>query len=350
MNDKILTGDALTTLQSLQDNSFDCCVTSPPYYGLRDYGENGQIGLEETVEEYIKRLTAVFHEVRRVLKPDGTLWLNIADSYSGSGKGSSNYPDNAKQYKQGTNRGSIANNLPIKNAENCKPKDLMGIPFILAFALRADGWYWRQVIVWEKPNAMPESAADRCTNSHEYILLFSKSQRYYFDYKAIQEPCVGFDKSPPRGSFGAIRPNAGRRKGSRRTFRGGGVYTGGQAFVNDTTVENETHGNEPNNTGLRRKRSVWSVATTGSRYKHYATFPTKLVEPCILAGSREGGTVLDPFAGTGTVGVVAQANSRKYTLIDISAENTAICQERLKNEIDPTNNQISIFDIIWSKQ
>ncbi len=328
-NNYIIEGDALSVLRWLPDSSIDCCVTSPPYYLLRDYGVDGQIGLEETVEEYIARLAAVFHEVKRVLTSDGTLWVNIADSYSGSGKGGANYPDNAKLYKQGTNRGTVANKLPVTNVENCKPKDLIGIPWLLAFALRSDDWYWRQVDIWEKPNAMPESVTDRCTSAHEYVLLFSKSKRYYFDYKAIQEPCVGFDKSSPRGSLGTLRPNAGRRKGNRKTFRGGGAYTSNQAFVNTAAAENETHGNTTNDTGLRRKRSVWHVATVGSKYHHYATFPSKLVEPCILAGSRPGGTVLDPFAGTGTVGVVAKENGRDYVLIDLSAENTAICRERL---------------------
>lgn len=244
-------------------------------------------------------------------------------------KGRRELPDNAKQYKQGTNRGSVENKLPVTNADDCKPKDLIGIPWLLAFTLRADGWYWRQTIVWEKPNAMPESVKDRCTTVHEYLLLFSKSQRYYFDYSAIQEPCVGFDKSSPRGSLGTLHPNAGRRKGNRKTFRGGGAYTSNHAFVNDVAAENATHGNTTNETGLRRKRSVWYIATVGSKYHHYATFPTKLVEPCVLAGSKEGGIVLDPFAGTGTVGVVAKANNRGYVLIDISAENTAICRERL---------------------
>lgn len=326
----IICGDAFTELRQLPDDFVDCCVTSPPYYKLRDYGIAGQIGLEKTVEEYIARLTAVFQEVFRVLKPDGTLWINIADCYFGSGKGSANYPDNAKQYKQGTNRGSVAKFLPMANAGNCKFKDLIGIPFLLAFSLRANGYYWRQTIIWEKPNVMPESVKDRCTISHEYILLFSKSKHYYFDYKAIQEPCVGFDKSSPRGSLGALHPNAGRRKGNRKTFRGCGAYTRNQAFINNTSVENITHGNNPNETGLRRKRSVWHVATVGSKYRHYATFPTKLVEPCILAGCKEGGVVLDPFAGTGTVGAIAKANNRGYVLIDLSAENTDICFNRLQ--------------------
>lgn len=329
MTNPIICGNAATELLAFPDNTFDCCVTSPPYYGLRDYGADGQIGLENTVAEYIDRLLEVFREVRRVLKSDGTLWVNISDSYSGSGKGLANYPG-ANKYKQCTNRGTVANKLPKTDAENCKAKDLIGIPFLLAFALRADGWYWRQVIVWEKPNCMPESVADRCTNAHEYVLLFSKSNRYYFDYAAIQEPCVGFDKSSPRGSVGMPRPNAGRRKGNRKTFRGGGAYTNNKAFDNTVAGDNATHGNAPNETGLRRKRSVWHIATVGSKYAHYATFPEKLAEPCVLAGCRKGGTVLDPFAGTGTVGVVANACGREYMLIDISEDNANICRQRLQ--------------------
>ena len=176
---------------------------------------------------------------------------------------------------------------------------------------------------------MPESVTDRCTSAHEYILLFSKSQRYYFDYAAIQEPCVGSDKSSPRGSLGTVRPNAGRRSVNRTAFQGG-AYTNNRAFDNIAVVENVAHGNVPNDTGLRRKRSVWRVATVGSKYNHYATFPPQLVEPCILAGSRLGGAVLDPFAGTGTVGVVAQANGRSSVLIDLVPDNVRICKDRLQ--------------------
>ena len=328
---QIIQGDAFTELKRLQSNSIDCCITSPPYYNLRDYGVVGQIGLESSVEEYIVKLVNVFREVRRILKSDGTLWVNISDSYAGSGKGSATYPENAKLYKQGTNKGLLGSGISATAAESCKAKDLIGIPFLLAFALRADGWYWRQVNIWEKPNCMPESVTDRCTNAHEYILLFSKSRHYYFDYKAIQEPCVGFDKSSPRGSVGTVRANSGRRKGNRKTFRGGGVYTQKGSFNNSAGKENESHGNTPNGTGLRRKRSVWSVATVGSRYCHFATFPPKLIEPCILAGCRENGIVLDCFAGSGTVGVVAKEHNRNYVLIELSADYVGICRERLQD-------------------
>ena len=262
--DKIITGNAIEVLKELPDCSADCCITSPPYLGLRDYGVSGQLGLENSVEAYINRLTDIFREVRRVLKNDGTLWLNIGDSYVSS---NSEY-------------------------SNCKRKDLIGAPWLLAFALRNDGWYLRQDIIWEKPNAMPESVKDRCTKSHEYIFLFSKQSKYYFDYEAIKEPAVGFNNIVPAGSKGTLRPNSRLRKGNSRTFRGGGVYTKGQSFNNSAEIMRESHGNNENMTGLRNKRSVWTVATQGYKEAHFATFPEKLIEPCVLAGSKEGGVVL----------------------------------------------------------
>lgn len=329
----IIQGDALTRLKTLPANSVDTCVTSPPYYQLRDYGCAGQIGLEKTVKEYIDKLVAVFREVRRVLKDNGTLWVNIADSYAGSGKGAARYPDNAKLYKQGTNKGMLGSDLAQTKAQGCKPKDLLGIPWELAFALRADGWYLRQEIIWNKPNCMPESVKDRCTKAHETIFLLSKSRNYYFDWQAIQEPCVGFDKSSPRGSKGTFHLNAGRRKGNRKTFRGGGAYTQSQSFNNSCSAENQSHGNGPNESGLRRKRSVWSVATRGGKGCHFATFPSDLIEPCILAGSPKGGTVLDPFAGSGTVGKVAQKHERGCVLIELNPEYVGLINQGLLEEI-----------------
>ena len=328
--ERIILGNAIEVLKELPAESIDCCVTSPPYYQLRDYGITGQIGLEQTVEEYISKLVEVFSEVKRVLKPDGTLWVNIADSYSGSNKGSSNYPDNAKKYKQGTNKGMLG--AKLKAVKSSKPKDLLGVPWLLALALRNDGWYLRQDIIWEKPNCMPESVKDRCTKAHEYIFLLSKSKKYYFDWEAIQEPCVGFDKSAPRGSKTWGHPNSGRRKGNRKTFRGGGAYTNNASFDNSTDKQNETSGNVPNDKGLRRKRSVWSVATKGIKEAHFATFPKKIVEPCVLAGSRKGGTVLDPFAGSGTVGLVAKENERGFVLIELSPEYSKIIKKRIYNQ------------------
>ena len=299
---KIITGNAIEVLKELPDCTADCCITSPPYLGLRDYGVNEQIGLENSVEAYINRLTDIFREVRRVLKNDGTLWLNIGDSYA-----TSNY-----EYS------------------NCKRKDLMGIPWILAFALRNDGWYLRQDIIWEKPNAMPESVKDRCTKSHEYIFLFSKQPKYYFDYEAIKEPAVGFNNIMPAGGKGTLKPNSRLRKGNSRTFRGGGAYTKGQSFNNSAEITRESHGNNENMTGLRNKRSVWTVATQGYKEAHFATFPEKLIEPCVLAGSREGGIVLDPFVGSGTTAVVAKKFNRDFIGIELNPEYVEMAKRRLE--------------------
>lgn len=302
--DKIITGNAIEVLKELPDCSADCCITSPPYLGLRDYGVSGQLGLENSVEAYINRLTDIFREVRRVLKNDGTLWLNIGDSYVSS---NSEY-------------------------SNCKRKDLIGAPWLLAFALRDDGWYLRQDIIWEKPNAMPESVKDRCTKSHEYIFLFSKQSKYYFDYEAIKEPAVGFNNIVPAGSKGTLRPNSRLRKGNSRTFRGGGVYTKGQSFNNSAEIMRESHGNNENMTGLRNKRSVWTVATQGYKEAHFATFPEKLIEPCVLAGSRDGGIILDPFIGSGTTAVVAKKHNRGFIGIELNPEYVEMAKRRLEGD------------------
>ena len=299
---KIITGNAIEVLKELPNCSVDCCITSPPYLGLRNYGVSGQLGLENSVEAYINRLTDIFREVRRVLKNDGTLWLNIGDSYVSS---NSEY-------------------------SNCKRKDLIGVPWLLAFALRNDGWYLRQDIIWEKPNAMPESVKDRCTKSHEYIFLFSKQSKYYFDYEAIKEPVVGFNNISPAGSKGILTPNSRLRKGNSRTFRGGGAYTKGQSFNNSAEITRESHGNSENITGLRNKRSVWTVATQGYKEAHFATFPEKLIEPCVIAGSREGGIVLDPFVGSGTTVVVAKKFNRGFIGIELNPEYAEMAKRRLE--------------------
>lgn len=299
---KIITGNALEVLTELPNCSADCCITSPPYFRLRNYGVDGQLGLEDTVEDYINKLTDIFREVRRVLKDDGTLWLNIGDSYVSS---NSDY-------------------------SNCKRKDLIGVPWLLAFALRNDGWYLRQDIIWNKPNAMPESIKDRCAKSHEYIFLFAKQPKYYFDYEAIKEPAVGFNNIPPAGSKGTLTPNRRLRKGNSRTFRGGGVYTKGQSFNNSEEVMRESHGNSENMTGLRNKRSVWTVATQGYKEAHFATFPEKLIGPCVLAGSRERGIILDPFVGSGTTAVVAKKFNRDFIGIELNPKYAEMARRRLE--------------------
>ncbi len=330
----VFLSDALKALRSLPEKSVDCCVTSPPYYRLRDYGVDGQIGLEETPAEYISKLVEVFREVRRVLKDYGTLWLNMGDSYAGSGKGrnadGTPCKGNSISREENVKFGGI---LPAARHLEFKHKDLMGIPWELALALRKDGWYLRQDIIWYKPNCMPESVKDRCTRSHEYIFLLSKSEKYYFDYEMIREPAVGFDNSPPAGSRGTLTPNSRRRKGNSRTFRGG-VYTNNRAYENSADMARISHGNTENVTGLRNKRDVWIVSTRGCKEAHFATFPEKLIEPCILAGCPAGGTVLDPFAGSGTTGVVANRHARNFIGIELNPDYCKIMERRLEEAYD----------------
>ena len=299
MAEIILTGDALEQLRKLPPESVHTCVTSPPYYNLRDYGAAGQIGNEASVEEYLQTLVSVFHEVRRVLRADGTLWVNMGDSYAT--RSGSQPPTNTRN-----SCGHTAKHTP----RGYKYKDLIGVPWQLAFALRADGWYLRQDIIWNKSNCMPESVRDRCTKSHEYIFLLSKSERYYFDAAAISEPVTS-------------------TKGNARTFRGGGAYTGGRAHDNSAQVERESHGNRENQTGRRNKRDVWTVSTNGFRGAHFAVFPEKLIEPCILAGSPLGGTVLDPFAGSGTTGVVAKRLRRDFIGCEINPDYAQMAADRI---------------------
>lgn len=277
---KIINSDALEALRTLPDSCCRTCITSPPYYGLRDYGADGQIGLEDAPDQYIENLVKIFREVRRVLKDDGTLWVNIGDSYT--------------------------------------QKNLNGIPWLLAFALKADGWILRQDIIWSKPNAMPEQTTDRCTKTHEYIFLLSKQRRYHFDAVAIKEPAVGYG---PNGT--------GRRRGNSTSFRGGGAYTHDRTKNNSATVERESHGLTPNESGKRNRRSVWTIATRPYKGAHFATFPEELVRPCILAGSRPGDTVLDPFAGSGTTGAVAKQEGRDFIGIEINPDYCEIIRQRL---------------------
>ena len=307
----ILVGDCIESMRGLPDQSVHTCVTSPPYFGLRDYGHDGQIGLEPTPDEFVAKLVEVFREIRRVLRDDGTLWLNLGDSYARqAGDDSTKDPRSINTGQAavvaagGTKKG---NNRPPKNL---KPKDLIGIPWRVAFALQADGWYLRQDIIWHKPNPMPESVTDRCTKAHEYIFLLSKSQRYYFDADAIAEPSAYFGKDPRSGK-GNIRYEGKRTEGDA-------AANGQQSFV---TV-NET----------RNKRSVWTVTTKPFKGAHFATFPPDLIEPCIKAGCPEGGTVLDPFGGSGTTGMVAQTWGRKFILCELNPEYAQMARDRITAE------------------
>ena len=297
----VLLADALEGLRTLEPESVHTCVTSPPYFNLRDYGVAGQIGNEDTPEAFVGKLLEVFREVRRVLRTDGTLWVNMGDSYAT--RSGSQPPTNTRNSCGHTEKRTPA---------GYKYKDLIGVPWALAFALRADGWYLRQDIIWNKSNCMPESVRDRCTKSHEYIFLLSKSERYYFDPQAIREP-------------------AGT-KGNARSFRGGGAYTGGRSFNNSAEVARESHGNVKNDTGTRNKRDVWTVSTTGFRGAHFAVFPEKLIEPCILAGCPEGGTVLDPFTGSGTTGVVAKRLGRNFVGCEINPDYAKMAADRIAAE------------------
>ena len=317
---KIICGDALTVLRTLPDKCCRCCVTSPPYFNLRDYGVPGQIGLEPTLRDYIARLVEVFEEVKRVLTDDGTLWINIADSYGQNFRWGNKEKASDKQM---SNRGTVAF-MDKSKKMNLPAKNLMGVPWRLAFALQGSGWILRQDIIWSKSNCMPESVRDRCTKSHEYIFLFAKRQRYYFNSEAILEPAVGFNNEPIAGSVGAFgQAQSRRRKGNSKTFRGG-KYTEQNTFDNSRELSRNSHGNCENNTGKRRMRSVWNMATTASGgVTHYAKFPNELAERCILCGTAEGDVVLDPFVGSGTSCRVANRYGRQYIGIDL---NPAYCK------------------------
>ena len=312
--DVIYNDDALKTLKTLPDESINCCVTSPPYYGLRDYGVDGQLGIEKTPELYISNLADVFDEVKRVLRCDGTLWLNIGDSYAGSGKGAW---DNKSVHRKETYRPSTddANIKMSKTWDGIKPKDLIGIPWMLAFELRRRGWYLRQDIIWAKPNPMPESVKDRCTKSHEYIFLFSKSKKYYFDAEAISEPVAESTVKrlgQTNGNMKAVAPRYGGKK-----------YT--QYPENFYRTKS---GNAYDFRPFRNKRDVWTVSTKPFKEAHFATYPPDLIEPCILAGCPENGVVLDPFFGSGTTGFVAKNNNRHYIGIDLNESYCSIAMER----------------------
>lgn len=293
---QILCGDALKKLKTLPAESINCCVTSPPYWQLRDYGVDGQIGLESSPEQYVKKLVAVFREVKRVLRSDGTLWLNLGDSYAGSGKATGQTGEKENWHVR----------KPTPSSPILRPKNLVGIPWRVAFALQRDGWNLRADIIWHKPSCLPESIKDRPSRCHEYIFLLTKSRTYYYDIDATREPYkeVSFQ----------------RMRYSRKPFV---TKTPGNSSRQSRQIGMACH---PLG---RNRRTVWTVAVSRSRGSHHATFPEKLIEPCILAGSPIGGTVLDPFVGSGTVLSVAQRFNRNGIGIELSPDFIESANERL---------------------
>ncbi len=315
MSVRILTGDALSMLGTLPDASVNCCVTSPPYYGLRDYGMAGQIGLEETPDAYVAKMVAVMREVRRVLRDDGTLWLNIGDSYAANGARKNNNGsgatglkrdgrDDASRLISASKTKTLGMALPPIST-GCKPKDLIGIPWMLAFALRADGWYLRKDIIWHKPNPMPESVRDRPTSAHEYLFLLAKSSSYFYDADAIAELVQHPDQTR--------RVDAGGSDGKLDR----GMYSGRAGTRDD---------------GLRNKRSVWTIATKPFAEAHFATMAPELAETCIKAGCPADGTVIDPFGGAGTTALMADRLGRNAILIELNPAYVEIARNRLSND------------------
>jgi DNA modification methylase len=313
----IFTGDAYKLIRKIPDERIHCVVTSPPYWGLRDYGVNGQMGLEASPEHYVRKMVLLFREIRRALKSDGSVWLNIGDSYWGSNKGAGQ-KDFSKSAKQARNPGSLAN-TPTTSRRHAflKPKDLIGLPWRVALALQEDGWWLRQDNIWHKKNPMTESVLDRTTRSHEYIFHLTKSPDYYYNYIAVQEDCVSNERD-------IARMKAPPTKKSKYTgiddhrLAGAGSKIKHQAVVGNGVKRN--------------RRTVWTLPTSNFRGYHDAVMPESLVEPCILAGCPKGGVVLDPFAGAGTTGVVAQRLGRKFIGFELNPEYADLARSRLKSD------------------
>jgi DNA modification methylase len=332
---RILEGDCIEQMRTLDAESVQTCITSPPYYGLRDYGHDGQIGLEPTPDAYVERMVDVFREVRRVLRDDGTLWLNIGDSYAGSW---GNYGGQNRGKGDGQRQIISGSQAPQKayegledwrpptslKIEGVKPKDLLGIPWLLAFALRADGWYLRSDIIWHKPNPMPESIKDRPTSAHEHIFLLAKSQRYFYDAEAIKEQAVAETLHDFTGQARVGIPGQPDHKGNRHPI-------GGRKHAEGNTGR-RYQGNAYEFSGKRNKRNVWTVTTQPFPGAHFAVFPPKLIEPCVLAGSAEGDAVLDPFAGSGTTGLVALRHSRTFIGCELNPEYAQMARERIYDD------------------
>lgn len=333
---EIFVGDVRTTLEAIPDKSVQCCVTSPPYWGLRDYGDDGQIGLEQTPDEYVSEMVAVFRQVHRILADDGVLWLNLGDTYAGNNSRASN--NGRAGY--GNPRETVVSRIP----EGLKPKDLIGIPWRVAFALQADGWWLRQDIIWHKPNPMPESVTDRCTKSHEYVFLLTKDNRYFFNHEAIKEPAVyaGDNRGARTDSRRGTRMNSmsgvtKAMKNKRNVWKQNidihkmaqNIYEyallngmGASPDIIEQMIANEIY-------DVNGMDSVWTLSTKPFKGAHFAVMPESLVLPCVLAGSKPGDTVLDPFTGSGTVAVVALDNGRNFVGTEINSEYADIAYNRI---------------------
>ena len=317
---EIIQGDCIDGLRSLPDESVHCVVTSPPYWGLRDYGQDGQIGLEDTPEAYTARMVDVFREVRRVLRDDGTLFLNLGDSYAGP-KGNTRGDGAGGGQARGEAMFGAAQGKAWGQA-----KQLVGIPWRIAFALQADGWWLRQDIIWHKPNPMPESVTDRCTKAHEYVFLLTKSARYFYDHSQIMEPAqYGEQHANKSTSWGTNRKHPNKANAANYAFAGDNSTT--------SKMEDGSYG--------RNKRSVWTITTKPFSGAHFAVMPPDLVEPCVLAGCPEGGTVLDPFGGAGTTALVADRLGRNAIICELNPEYVKIAKDRLEGD-NPLFSKVTV--------
>lgn len=316
MNARILIGDVRERLRELPDESVQCVVTSPPYWGLRDYHADGQIGLEASVEEHLETMVAVFREVRRVLRVDGTVWANYGDLFF-SGEAKKAFGDQGEKWVSQGAHGTSGKRAAGLRGLGLKPKDLVGMAWRFAFALQADGWWLRSDIVWHKPNPMPESVTDRPTKSHEYVFLLTRSPRYFYDADAVREP-------PTRPELVESKRNVG--------------------FIGDLNGMKRPEGLQGGhycNPAGRNFRSVWTIPTHAYSAAHFATFPPRLVEPCVKAGSREGDTVLDPFAGSGTTGVVALRLGRRFVGVELNPEYARLAEKRIREDM-PLFNKVEV--------
>ena len=302
MKHEIIVGDCMNVIKDIPEKSIDCCITSPPYWGLRNYDNDDQIGLEETPDEFVSKMVELFNGVRRTLKDSGTLWLNLGDSYVAGATGSlGNHTGSEYGFDSSHKTQQEGFKRPDKKVDGLKSKNLVGIPWRVAFALQADGWYLRQDIIWHKPNPMPESVTDRCTKAHEYIFLLTKNQKYHYDFEAIKEDA----------SYA-------------------GVSIGGST----NRYEQNNFGGDNKQYDTKNKRSVWSVPVKPYKFAHFATYPEDLIEPCVLAGCRQGGTILDPFAGAGTTGLVAKKNGCSFIGIELNPDYAEIATKRIESEQD----------------